>query len=204
MATSAASQPQRIVDVNGRLTTVYKRLDGAKVLPNRLTKVPSAPSVSSPSMELNAYAGDRYVTVHAAESESDLNVRVAATPPDESCLFMISDSTFGDATSLNVNGGASPVLIHLDTLRSVTLTISTGSVVVKTYSESRIPTIRAMGDSTVTVIIAEGTGADVESSEGSTVSIMPAAGAFGTVSVLGDHAAEVSDLGTRHQMLILG
>jgi len=130
--------------------------------------------------------------------------KIANSPTNESCLFMVTDSALDDTGGLNIYGGESPVLIHLDALRTASITVKTGYAVIKTYSDHHIPKITAEGDAHVTVIIAEGTGAEVFLTEAATGTVVPESGAFGTVYVRGDNAAELDDSGAKHQMLFIG
>jgi hypothetical protein len=204
MPNAHPNNAQRVVDVNGRLTTVYKRPEGAVGAPNRLSTVTPAHKMVSMNTELNSHAGGNYVSIRAANSESGINRHIADTPEDESPLFMVSDSTLNQDGSLNIDGGASPVLIHLDTLRTANVNIRSGHAVIKSYSERHIPNINVSGDAHVTVIIAEGTGAEVTSEEDATATIVPESGAFGTVYIKGSNPAEIDDEGVKHQMIVLG
>ena len=204
MANPHLNNARRIVDINGRLTTVYKRPEGNADSPNRVSRLASKHRMSSPNTELNSYAGDRYVSIQSAYDQDDMNSKISQSPDGESCLFLITDSTLDSSGGLDVYGGTSPVLIHLDTLRTASVNVKTGYVVIKSYSEHHIPKINTEGDSHVTVIVAENAGAEVTITEASTASVVPESGAFGTIYVRGNNAAELDDSEVKHQMLVVG
>ena len=204
MANPHTSNAQRIVDVNGRLTTVYKRPDGNTLSPNRLTKVIKSSVSHIPARELNSYAGDNYVSIMGVQNESDLNNKIENAANDESCLFMVSDSTLDENDAIDIYGKSNAVLIHLDSLKSAKINIKSGNVVIKTYSDYHIPKITVSGNGNATVIISGETGADVTMEDEATATVVPESGAFGTIYVNSTHSVELSDDGVKHQMLVLG
>lgn len=202
MAVAHPYNAQRVVDINGRLTTVYKRPDKSSAA-QRVSFVTPQKAIGEDDFDLNAYSDGRYVSIRPASNERAINKVSADTPTDESSLFMITDYSLNDDGSLDLDCGDSPVLIHLDTMKKARINVSAGNAVIKTYGERHTPEITASGSSHVTVILSAGVGADMVSKDDASVVVVPEDNAFGTVYVQGSNPVEIEETKAKHQVIVL-
>jgi hypothetical protein len=192
--------PHLIHDVNGRRTTVYRRPEGFPTS-SRADGV-TAPAVAKSSFEIADYIAGAPVKLVSVSSQLDINDAMQGSEAGSNCVMFISDDAYIENEHLVIDCPDSVVFVQLEARAKAKLTVSSGTVVIKTFADHHTPEVTISGDAKATIIVAADTSVEVTACDDAEVTVVPEVGAAGTVNPQGSKKPVIQETGNLHRILV--